>query len=116
MAAVHRSESFGHPMEQESTYFNNGDTDLGSMAEKNPEYTKIYMNVSKDNGVTTITLSKDRGDILYILSSTSNEKYSDYFRPRTAVKEDIDSARKGDEGTNAPKRVKQSTLLNFMKR
>jgi hypothetical protein len=102
-------------MDRKVMYFMNKGINLDEVSTKHPDYTRIYMNVIKNENSTNITLSRDKGDVLYIVGNVDNERYSDYFLPNgfeskeTKMDEQI-----GDNSSNPPKRSKQSTLFNFM--
>lgn len=98
--------------ENEVTYFESEKTRLRDIAEEHPEYTRIYMNISREKNVTRITLSKDKGDVLYILSNVDGP-YSGYFRRKSAEEKCTDAR---SEQVNPLKRAKQSTLFNFTRK
>ncbi|CAD26506.1 hypothetical protein [Encephalitozoon cuniculi GB-M1] len=102
-------------MKEEITYFNNGKIDLDEIAKENQGYSKVYMNAVRKEGVTDIILSREKGDILYILSNTEKKKYSDYFKKKKEDKVFTNNEKKESEGQPS-KRTKQSTLFDFMKK
>ncbi|ADM12129.1 uncharacterized protein Eint_081990 [Encephalitozoon intestinalis ATCC 50506] len=103
-------------MEEEVVYFNNGRKEFNKIADENPGYKRIYLNIKNKERITEITLSKERGDILYILSSIEKKKYTDYFKRK--AKNEVVSAAKGkkEDKDQPPKRTKQTTLFDFIKK
>lgn len=89
------------------------ETSLAELADRNPDYTRIYMSTSRTGNTTSITLSKHAGDTLYILSDTDHERCSAYFQEESS---EHSSAKKENSQTNPAKRAKQSTLLGFFRK
>lgn len=101
---------------EEVVYFNDGKTEISEIVGENPNYNKVYMNITRKDNFTDIILSREKGDILYILSNVEKEKYSDYFKKK--IEDDattINNEKKMKEGP-VPKRTKQSTLFDFIKK
>ncbi|TBT98685.1 hypothetical protein CWI39_2323p0020 [Hamiltosporidium magnivora] len=89
-----------------------------TVSDTNQNATKIFLNVQKSENFTKLSLSKDEGQI-YLLESQNN--YEDIF---TYLNElfDLQSIKtetvenKKVSKIDEPKRQKQSSLLNFMKK
>lgn len=107
--------------EIEKTFFRNT-SDIQKIAEENPEYTKIYINRFNNDGKLSLSLSKEHGDELYIVSNKDHEDLKLYFK-----NENIDSiSKKLDNKTNIKKvqsetskdpiikKAKQNNLFSFI--
>ncbi|AFN83615.1 hypothetical protein EROM_082010 [Encephalitozoon romaleae SJ-2008] len=101
---------------EEVVYFNDGKTEVNKVLDENPSYNKVYMKITRKDNVTDIILSREKGDILYILSSVEKEKYSDYFKNKTEDEATTINNEKKMKGGPIPKRTKQSTLFDFIKK
>ncbi|KHN69263.1 hypothetical protein CWI42_091910 [Ordospora colligata] len=102
-------------MQNNEIRFSNEDINLENYAALHPGYTKIYMNASKNGTHTEISLSKQNGEFLYIVSNY-DAKYCEYFKQAwipnavTCV-DDLNEIKPSN-----PKKMKQSTLFDFMKK
>lgn len=101
---------------EEIVYFDSPETRLTEMAKKHPDYVRIYMNVSKKENRTSITLSKHEGEVLYILSNVDKKNCSGYFKRTSFEQRNEDIDKKQEEKHNRAKRTKQSTLSSFIKK
>ena len=106
--------------DEEKTYFrlqNGSSCDLEQMATENPEYTQIYINGVKEGNRIKLSLSKNAGDALYILSNRNYDDFRLYFSsPGITVVESIKAKEKVTSFENNVKRVKQQNLLSFFGR
>lgn len=102
--------------ERGAVYFCNGKTELQRIAAENPGYARIYMSAVKRAGVTDIVLSKQKGETLYILSSVERRRYRDYFEEDLEDAEAFGAKEREDEGSQPSKKMKQSTLLGFVRK
>jgi hypothetical protein len=100
--------------EAEKTYFSSDGIDLEKIAAENPGYTRVFMNARKRGSTTVISLTRDRGDRLYIVSNISHERISDYFKYREGEVVAGESVDVPGEAEEKPKRKKQSNLLGFL--
>jgi hypothetical protein len=88
--------------------------DLEKIASENPGYARIFMNSRKSGGTTLVSLTRDKGDKLYIVSNVFHERISDYLRYR---EEGLEAEKEAPvEAEDKPKRKKQSSLLSFLKK
>ncbi|KAI5177591.1 hypothetical protein PAEPH01_2481 [Pancytospora epiphaga] len=52
---------------------------IEDLSVENPGYVKIYLNINKNDNKTVLSLSKGKGDILYILSNRDFPNYRSYL-------------------------------------
>ncbi|KAH9410863.1 hypothetical protein HK407_09g15490 [Ordospora pajunii] len=103
-------------MQNDVIRFSNEDVDLENFASLNLGYIKIYMNASKDGKHTEISLSKEDGDFLYIVTNVYNANYCEYFK-QTPASNAVNRVEECSEiKSSNPKKMKQSTLFDFMKK
>ncbi|WUR02360.1 uncharacterized protein VNE69_01298 [Vairimorpha necatrix] len=90
--------------------FKKQDSDFSSI--DTSKYTKIFINSTREDKTTKISLSKYKGDILYILSNKDFENINDYFTvTENTVKQELTN-----EVTRNVKKSKQGNLFGFMKK
>ncbi len=103
-------------MDDELTYFYNRDN-LQDILEKHPEYTKVYFKITNANGKMLLSLCRDTGDELYLVS---NKRYDDlnlYLRKRMEiqpVKKKVEEVK--TQTMDNIKKPKQQTLFGFIKK
>lgn len=117
----------GRVMAEELTYFCNT-SDLSKITGEHPEYTKIYAcfktvddkKISDNQGTfkrkkTVLSLSKNHGDFLYLVSNVNHDNVKDYFSISKPVFEKTEPT-KNKTVLEPVKRTKQQTLESFFKK
>ena len=61
------------------TYFMN-QKDFQENVESNPEFGKVYLNMDIGPNRISLSLSKQAGDKLYLISNTDHSDMSEYFK------------------------------------
>ncbi|ELA42364.1 uncharacterized protein VICG_00462 [Vittaforma corneae ATCC 50505] len=106
-------------MEDEDTYFYNRDN-LQDILKEHPEYIKVYFKATSNGDKTTLSLSKNSGDQLYLVSNRDYDDLKKYLRKRTI--EEHPAKKKNDTfliAENKPeiaKKPKQQNLFSFIKK
>jgi len=114
-------------MAEELTYFCST-SDLSTITAEHPEYTKIYAclkttddkKISDNQGTfkrkkTVLSLSKNHGDFLYLVSNINHDSIKDYFSISKPVPEKTEPT-KNKTVLEPVKRAKQQTLEAFFKK
>lgn len=114
-------------MKEEKTYFF-GDEDFAQIAQENPDYTKIYVNITTEDikcdfnthlvKKSIIKLSKDSGDILFAVSNTNYENIKDYFKVNSSKSNDTKTPiqEKSLDSVRQLTKTKPKTLEGFFKK
>lgn len=76
------------------------------------KYTKIFINVKKNGNVKKLSLSKNSGDFLYIISSENYDDLYEYMRVEKNEFKDKEIVKSKPE----IKRAKQGNLFGFLKK
>lgn len=76
------------------------------------KYNKIFINVNKVGNTTKLSLSKNSGDFLYILSTENYDDIYKYFQTKKNIPEETNVVKNKPE----VKRAKQGNLFGFLKK
>ena len=101
-------------MESELVFFKASEN-LEKILEEHPNYTKIYFKKEIVDGKTYISLSKNSGDALYLVSNADHSNIKNYLRPRSRS-EPIEKRSEPQEQSvvaEPSKKPKQQNLFNF---
>lgn len=102
-------------MEDELIYFFNRDN-LDEIIKKHPEYTKVYFTMKNKNGKAHLSLSRNIGDQLYLVSNRDYQDVNLYLKKENEAAiakkktEEVEKANK----QNPSKKAKQQSLFGFI--
>jgi len=108
--------------DEEIVLFSAPGCSLADEALAHPEYTRVFYNVTKEDGVSNVTLSFDHGQSLYILSNRRYQDMKKYFciKGRSACSKmaaaSCSISKSSMEDAATPKKLKQNNLLFFFKK
>ncbi|KAM0681210.1 hypothetical protein GINT2_000406 [Glugoides intestinalis] len=102
-------------MTDERVYFFNRDN-LDDIIKEHPKYTKVYFRMKNENGKAHLSLSRDSGDQIYLVSNCDHQDLNLYLKKATEVaivqKKNINPEEANKE--NPSKKAKQQSLFGFI--
>lgn len=102
--------------EQEIICFNRQGSSINQVLKENPTYHQIYLNTKTEGNVTKIFLTKDKGELLYIVSNVKYDDVKKYFEKSTTTQTANVKPVETKQVAESVKRKKQTTLFSFMKK